>query len=77
MPDHPAEWRRGLELLVASPGGATEALLVAHGFKSETITGLVDTGLVTATADRLLAGGRPVEVMRFRITDWGRVALER
>jgi hypothetical protein len=32
---------------------------------------------VIATADLLLAGGRPIEVMRFRITDAGRVALER
>jgi hypothetical protein len=71
MPDHPAEWRRGLELLVASPGGATARLQVRDHHR------LVDTGLVTATADLLLAGGRPVEVMRFRITDAGRVALER
>jgi hypothetical protein len=77
MPDDAADWRRALEVLANSPEGATEALLFAHGFMYETITGLIDTGLVTATADLLLAGGRPVEVMRFRITDSGRMALER
>jgi hypothetical protein len=60
MPDHPADWRRAIEVLANS---------------SETITGLVDTGLATATIEPFLADGRTVEVMRFRISDRGRTAL--
>jgi hypothetical protein len=77
MPDHPADWRRALEVLASSPDGATEAVLVAHGFRSETVTGLVDTGHATATIEPFLADGRTVEVMRFRISDLGRKALGR
>ena len=39
MPAHSDEWRRALEVLANSPEGATEALLFAHGFMYETITG--------------------------------------
>jgi hypothetical protein len=78
MPDYPAEWRRALELLATSPEGATGALLMAQGFAATTITGLVDTGLATQTIDYVLAARHRYELMtRFKITDVGRVALER
>ena len=77
MPDHSDEWRRAPEVLANSPEGATEALLFAHGFMYETITGLVDSGLAISTTEPFLADGRIVEVMRFRTTDAGRKALRR
>ena len=64
-------------MLANSPEGATEAVLVAHGFMYETITRLVDSGLATSTMEPFLVDGRLVEVMRFRITDAGRKALRR
>jgi hypothetical protein len=70
------EWRHALELLADSADGCTEALLFAHGFTSATIAGLVDTGLVAATTERVIAGQRPVDVTRFRITRRGWAALE-
>ena len=75
MLDQSDEWRRALEVLANSPEGATEALLFAHGFMYETITGLVDSGLAISTTEPFLADGRIVEVMRFRTTDAGRKAL--
>ena len=77
MPDHPADWRRALELLASLQEGSTEALLFAHGFAPTTITGLVDSGLATSTTEVTLAGGRPVPVTRVRITDAGRTTLKR
>jgi hypothetical protein len=66
-----------LELLASSPHGATEALLVrAHGFSSDMITGLVRDGLATAERETMKAGAKPVEVVRVRITDNGRKAIE-
>jgi len=77
MPDQSDEWRRALEVLASSPEGVTEALLFAHGFMHMAITGLVDSGLATSTIEPFLADGRLVKVMRFRITEAGRVALNR
>ena len=77
MPDQSDEWRRALEVLASSPEGATEALLFAHGFMHMAITGLVDSGLATSTIEPFLADGRLVEVTRFKITEAGRVALDR
>jgi hypothetical protein len=71
------ESRRLLDLLAASADGATEALLLAHGFTLDLIARMVVEGLATAKTEHMLAGGRTVEVERVRITAGGRVALER
>ena len=71
----PATRRRALELLVRSPDGMTEAMLRAHGFTVEILVDLVQAGLATAENDRVVAGGRPINVARMRITDAGRHAL--
>jgi hypothetical protein len=63
-----------LELLADSAGGCTEALLFAHGFTTTAIAGLVDTGLVAVTVERVLAGNGG-DVTRFIITGRGRAAL--
>jgi len=69
--------RRALVKLADSPEGSTDNLLLAHGFKRRLIAGLVEAGLVTAKTEVMTAGERAVHVMRIKITDAGRVALER
>jgi hypothetical protein len=67
--------RRALELLASCRDGCTEAIMLAHGFTTEQMVELVRAGLATATAERVVAGGKTVEVARVRITDAGRRAL--
>jgi hypothetical protein len=72
-----AEQREALELLASDPHGATERLLVvAHGFDSDTIAGLVRSGLTTAIRESMKAGGKTVEIVRLRITAAVREAIE-
>jgi hypothetical protein len=67
--------RRALELLAACRDGCTEAILLAHGFTIAQMVELMRAGLATATAGRVVAGSRKLEVTRVRITDTGRRAL--
>jgi hypothetical protein len=53
-------------LLAGSPLGVTEAIMLAHGFTTETLTVLVRDGLATATPEAVHAGKRPIEVVRVR-----------
>jgi hypothetical protein len=71
----PSTRRRALELLEASIDGCTEAIMLAYGFKTELLVELVNAGLVTASIERMVAGGRRIEVTRMRITGDGRRAL--
>src|SRR5260221_14038775 len=71
----PATRRRALELLEASIDGCTEAIMLAYGFKTELLVELVNAGLATASIERMVAGGRRIEVTRMRITGAGRRAL--
>jgi hypothetical protein len=66
--------RRALELLADSRDGVTEANLLAHGFTIDMLADLIRAGLGTATIERMVVG-RPMEVVRVRITDAGRQAL--
>jgi hypothetical protein len=69
--------RRALELLAGSPHGLNEALLIyAHGLSRRTLAGLVWAGLATMRREVAVAGDRPVEVVRIRITAAGRRAIE-
>jgi hypothetical protein len=64
-------------MLAGSPHGVTEDLLVlTHGFDSDMIADLVHGGLATAQRETVRAGGQSVEVVRIRITEAGRQALE-
>jgi hypothetical protein len=69
--------RRALRMLAGCPLGVTEAIMLAHGFTIEMLTVLVRDGLATATPETVHAGKRPIEVVRVRITDNGRLALAR
>src|SRR5262245_56621312 len=72
------ERRRALQLLVNRPHGLTEdVLLLTHGFDSDMIADLVDEGLATGHRELVTAPGRTTtEVVRIRISDAGRQALE-
>jgi hypothetical protein len=67
--------RRALELLAASPDGCTEAIMLAHGFTVELMVQIVRAGLATEQTERVVAGGRTIEVARVSITEAGRQAL--
>jgi hypothetical protein len=68
--------RRALAMLAESPDGCTEAIMPAHGFTIELMVDLCIAELAAATPERMVAGGRAVEVVRLRITDAGRRALD-
>ncbi len=70
----PATRRRALELLAASPGGATEAIMRAHGFTIDMLAEIIIAGLATVSTEQVVAGGRSIEVTHVRITDAGRRA---
>ncbi len=55
--------------------GCFEGLLVAHGFSIPFIVRLVRAGLATVHTERVVAGGRRLEVARVRITEAGRRAV--
>jgi membrane carboxypeptidase/penicillin-binding protein PbpC len=50
-------------------------MMLAHGFTIDMLVELARAGLATATSERVVAGGRTIEVARVRITGAGRRAL--
>jgi hypothetical protein len=77
MPTHsrrrspPATRRRALELLAASRDGCTERVMMVHGFSVDILADMVRAKLAAAKIERVMAGGRPTEVVGVRITDAG------
>jgi hypothetical protein len=67
--------RRVLELLAATPNGASEALLLARGFSRSVIFKLLQAGCVTKTHERTFAAEQPIYIDRVVITDAGRAAI--
>jgi hypothetical protein len=67
--------RRALELLAASPDGCTEAIMLAHGFTVELMVDLCFAELAIAAVERMVVGGRTVEIVRMKITEARRQAL--
>jgi hypothetical protein len=60
--------RRALELLASScRDGCTEAVMLAHGFTVDMLVEIINTGLASASTERVVAGGRTMEVTRVRI----------
>jgi hypothetical protein len=49
--------------------------MVANGFTVELLLDLVQAGLATAHAERMMVVGRLMELTRVRITDAGRRAI--
>jgi hypothetical protein len=58
--------RRALELLASCRDGCTEAIML---FTIPQMVELVRAGLATATAERVVAGRRKVEIATFQITE--------
>ena len=57
--------------------GVNAGLLVfVHGFDRRVLNGLVKAGLATGQREVVVAGGKPVDIIRIRITAAGRRALE-
>ena len=76
-PRLPPERRRMLKLLARSRHGVDEELLVhSHSFSRPTIVGLVSAGLAAAEREVMKAGGETIEVVRVRITEAGRRAID-
>jgi hypothetical protein len=70
-----ADQQRALKLLAGSPDGCTMAVMLAGGFKTMMLNGLVRDGLATTTPRNVRAGKRSIEI-RMMITDAGRLALD-
>jgi hypothetical protein len=62
-------------LLASCRDGCTETIMIAHGFTIEQMVELVRARLMAATAERVVAGRRTIEVARVRIKEAGRRAL--
>jgi hypothetical protein len=58
-------------LLASCRDGCTEALMLAHRFSIDMMVELVNGGLASVTTERVVAGGRTIEVARVRITRGG------
>jgi len=68
--------RRALRRLGDVPRGIAETLMIAYGFRRESINFLVLLGLATVVTDTARIGGETIEVELVMITDAGRRALE-
>jgi hypothetical protein len=68
--------RRALTVLGDNPDGCTQAILLAHGFRSQLLAELVRTKLATEHYERAMRDGRPINFTRMRITAAGRLALK-
>jgi hypothetical protein len=69
--------RHALRLLARDLRGATEALMIACGFRRKTLAGLVLAGLVTVVTQTIRAGSAMVRVEHYCITERGLEALAR
>jgi hypothetical protein len=49
--------------------------MLAHGFSIDMMVELVRAGLASATAERMVAGSKAMEIARVRITEAGRREL--
>jgi hypothetical protein len=67
--------REALNLLARSTHGYRESILLAHGFRIETLGGLLRDGLVIAEREPAYLSRSAIVVTRIRITDAGRRAL--
>jgi len=72
-----SEQRRALCLLAgAGANGVTDTIMLAQGVTPVMLGVLVVKGLAIVRSKPVRAGGKTIEVGRFRITDVGRRALE-
>jgi hypothetical protein len=71
-----SEQRRALAMLAGSPGGCTELLLRAHGFRPDFVSQLVRTGLAAARPGLLRGlGAQSTGIIVVTISAKGRKAI--
>jgi hypothetical protein len=70
-----ADYRRALTLLAEALDGCTRSLLLARGYTLTSMLEMVHSGHATAQTEKV--HGQRRNIVRLRITDAGRVALER
>jgi hypothetical protein len=71
-----SEHRRALTMLAGSPGGCTELLLRAHGFRPDFVSQLVRSGLAAAQPSLLRGlGAQSTGIIVVTITTKGRLAI--
>ena len=69
--------RRILELLAnTGPCGVTEAALIANEITAKMVAEFLRVGWATVAAEVERAGGKVIDVRRYRITDAGRRAID-
>ena len=68
--------KRALKLLAEHPNGSNGAVLLAHGFSLKLLNELIGGGLGTRRTESMMRGSKPVEILRVKITEAGRRALE-
>jgi len=67
--------RRALTILIDAPEGCTVEGMIAHGFAVEFLAELLRDGLVNDTFDLVPIGEEKMQVVRLKITDKGRLAI--
>jgi hypothetical protein len=70
-----ADEREALRMLVGSPHGCSESIMLAHGFAIGMLRDLVRNEFATADREFVRAGRRTITIVRLRITEAGRRAL--
>ena len=69
--------RRILELLAnTGPEGVTEAALIADEIAAKMVAEFLRVGWATVAAETVRAGGKVIDVRRYRITEAGRRAID-
>jgi hypothetical protein len=68
--------RSALGLLAENPDGCSRAIMLAHGFPLAVLNRLVRAGLAVSHLEREERGGKVIEIVRVKITEAGRQALE-
>jgi hypothetical protein len=68
--------RRALALLAENPDGCSRAILIARGFPISLLNRLIRAGLATSRLEREERGDKAIEIVRVKITEAGRRALQ-
>jgi hypothetical protein len=67
---------RALTLLAENPDGCSRAIMSARGFRLALLNQLIRAGLATSYIHREDRGDKIIEIVRMKITEAGRKALQ-
>jgi hypothetical protein len=67
---------RALNILAENPDGCSRAIMLARGFPLSLLNRLVRAGLARSHLERDERGGKAIEIVRVKITEEGRKALQ-